>query len=180
MSVEVWIKLRLFSGKFSWANSQNSNTQFWVWIKVSICSKYLLTLKFTLSALCHHLLTFRANSSFLLECIHNTCFFECIHCTVKPLYTVPLYTVFLDIPCTVFFPQIACLAVFTRKTYLDIPCTSIYRAFFVSPKKHGISRNYCNTIKSKVGPYLDPKTFYFVWNSAVTAEQFSVNLGPKM
>ena len=56
--------------------------------------------------------------------------------TVIPRYTVPL-----DIPCTVFFPQIACLAVFTRKTYLDIPCTSIYRAFSVSPKKHGISRN---------------------------------------
>ena len=65
------------------------------------------------------------------------------HITVVPRYTVPRYTVFLDIPCTIFFPQIACLAVFTRKTYLDIPCTSIYRAFFVSPKKHGISRNYC-------------------------------------
>ena len=74
--------------------------------------------------------------------------------TVKPLYTVPRYTVILDIPCTVFFPQIACLAVFTRKTYLDIPCTSIiYRAIFVSPERHGIERFYCITYYSHILHY---------------------------
>ena len=58
--------------------------------------------------------------------------------TVNPRYTVPRYTVFLDIPCTVFFPQIPCLAVFTCKTSPHIPCTPIYRALFLSPEKHGI------------------------------------------
>ena len=42
----------------------------------------------------------------------------------SPLYTMPLYTVFLDILCTVFFLQIPSLGVFTCKTYLSI---SLYR-----------------------------------------------------
>ena len=47
--------------------------------------------------------------------------------TVGPRYTVPRYTVFLDIPCTELFPKIPCFA-----DYLDIliyraPRSTVYR-----------------------------------------------------
>ena len=68
-------------------------------------------------------------------------------------YTVPGYTVYPVISCTVFFPQIACLTVFTRKTYPVIPCTRLYRALSVSPEKHGITGFDCSYIIDAI-PYM--------------------------
>ena len=62
--------------------------------------------------------------------------------TVIPRFTGPRFTVSRDITWLFVFPDV----VFNNRTYVNFPLFTvprIYRAFFLSPEKHGKSRDYC-------------------------------------
>ena len=68
--------------------------------------------------------------------------------TVKPRFTAPRFTGSLDLPGLNSIPLKLALCVDQCKMYPDIPCFSIYRALFLSPKRPGKSGFYCILVYS--------------------------------